>query len=122
VLRALFHLSVFRQVKRGRRGRYILTGDGGIRPTIAQVCEEANAIKARVAELRGFRFLSASLCGKVIRELIDAGIIEETAPAVHVRQRRSWRTVPRVLKRIGRQDRGVLASLGEVAGAPAPQP
>jgi hypothetical protein len=104
ILAALFNLSSGRTVRRTRkRRRHAAETADGMRLTAAQVCAEANRIKARRPDLAGFRYLSLSRCRELIRDLIDAGVIEQVEPPRAVRQRRSWRTIPRVIARITEQ-------------------
>jgi hypothetical protein len=101
ILAALYNLSSGRTVRRTRkRRRHAAETADGMQLTAAQVCAEANRIKARRPDLAGFRYLSLSRCRELIRDLIDGGVIEQVEPPRAVRQRRSWRTIPRVIARI----------------------
>jgi hypothetical protein len=101
ILAALFNLSRGRTVRRSRKraGHAAETGDG-LRLSAAQVCAEANAIKSRRADLDDCRFLSLSRCRELIRALVNAEVIEQVEPPRAVRRDRSWRTIPRVIRRL----------------------
>lgn len=97
VLAAITNLSAGRPVR--RRKRQGLTAEG-IKITGEQVAAEVNAIKAKRPELAGYRWLSLSTARGIIRELIGCGLLEELSPPKPVRQQRSWRTMPRVIRRL----------------------
>lgn len=103
ILAALFNLSSGKTVRRTRRRQHAAETVGGLRLSAAQVCAEANRIRQRRPDLDGYRYLSLSRCRELIRDLIDAGVIEQVEPPRAVRQRRSWRTIPRVIARITEQ-------------------
>lgn len=101
ILAALFNLSTGRTVRRTRkRQRHAAETADGMALTAAAICAEANRIRQRRPDLDGFRYLSLSRCRELIRDLIEDRVIEQVAPPRAVRQRRSWRTIPRVIARI----------------------
>lgn len=100
VLSALFNLSSGRTVRRGRRRTGGLHAADGIPITGAQVAAEANAIKARRRDLDEYRWASLSRVREIIRKLIRGGLIEEVRPPRPVREKRSWRTMARVIRRM----------------------
>jgi hypothetical protein len=109
VLAALFNLSTGRTVRRTRkRQRHAAETADGMRLTAAAICAEANRIKARRPELDGCKYLSLSRCRDLIRDLIEAGLITQLEPPRAVRQKRSWRTVPRMIARITDQAASAL--------------
>ena len=97
---ALVNLSLGRTVRRVRRRKGRLERSDGITITAARVAEEANAIKARRPDLAECRYLSLGRCRQLIRSLVDREVIEEIQPPQPVRQKRSWRTLPRVIRRL----------------------
>lgn len=115
ILAAIMNLSSGKTVRRTRKRRTgQLVGDDGIRITGAQVCTEANRIKSRRPDLGEFRYLSLGTCRQLIRALVDMEVIEEIEPPHAVRQRRSWRMIPRVIRRLTADVLGLRPAL-EVA-------
>lgn len=84
---------------RSRRSAAALSSE--LQVPVSQVVAEANAIKARRRDLDEYRFLSLSRGYEVNRLLLDLHVIEEVLPPRHVRRERSWRTLPRVIRRLG---------------------
>lgn len=98
VLAAIANLSAGRSVRRSRKARKReLTADG-LAITAAEVCSEANRIRSRRPDLAEFRYLSLSACRQLIRDLIGDGVLDELAPPTPARRRRSWMTLPRVIR------------------------
>lgn len=95
VLAALFRLSAARKRRKAK-----LVGEDGIQVTAAVVCAEANRIKRKRADLAEYRYLSVTRCQEIIRDLVESGVLDQIAPPKAVRQDRSWRTLPRILRRI----------------------
>jgi hypothetical protein len=76
---------------------------GGYEVTARQVCAAVNAIIARDPGLRErYRYASLWAVQRVMREVLpdlaERGEVEELRAPRPVRQRRSWRTLPRVLR------------------------
>jgi hypothetical protein len=108
---ALLNMSLGRSARPVRRLRSgLLRRSDGVTITAAQVAKEANAIKAHRRDLDEYRWVSLSRVREVIRELIAAGDVEEIEPPRAVRRERSWRTIPRVIRRL----------TADPAAAPAP--
>lgn len=100
VMAALVNLCSGRTVRRRRRKRGgLLELADGTQVTGAQVTAEANAIKARTPALAGYRWAGTSRVRQVIRDLVGLGIVEEIRSPKAVRERRSWRTLPRIIRR-----------------------
>lgn len=98
---ALLNMSLGRSARPVRRLRSgLLRRSDGLTITAAQVAKEANAIKAKRRDLDGYRWVSLSRVREVIRELIAGGAVEEIEPPRAVRRERSWRTIPRVIRRM----------------------
>lgn len=107
VTSALFNLSGGRTVRPARRKAKRLgaaCSADGTPITGAQVAEEVNAIKARRRDLDECRWASLSRVREVLRDvlrkLIGLGVIEQVSPPKPVRQWRSWRTLPRIIRRL----------------------
>lgn len=98
VLAAIANLSAGRSVRRSRKPRKReLTADG-LAITAAEVCAEANRIRSKRPDLAEFRYLSLSACRQLINDLIGTGVLDELAPPTPARRRRSWMTLPRVIR------------------------
>lgn len=101
VLAALFNISRGGVVHWSRkREQKVMEALGGLRLSAAQVCAEANQVKASRPDLEECRYLSVSTCREVIKALIDLGYIAELAGAKAIRRMRSWLTLPRVIGRL----------------------
>lgn len=68
----------------------------GISIAAYDLCAEANAIKHKRRDLDGYRYLSVSTVRRIIRDLLQCGLLTETEPPRVIRVQRSWRTIPRV--------------------------
>lgn len=64
--------------------------NGAVGLPIRLVCGEANAGKARMRSLDGHRYLSVDTCGRILRELLAAGLLEEQEPPRAIRTGRRW--------------------------------
>jgi len=94
VAAALWNLSVHR----GEKGGAELVGADGVRAKVAQICAEANRIKAKRPGLAEYRYLSVTRCAEIVRALIDGGFLDEIEPVRFERRFRSWRAVSRALR------------------------
>lgn len=116
VLAALFNISRGGVIRWSRkRKQQVVEAPGGLRLTTAQVCAEANQVKASRRDLDDRRYLSVSTCRDVLRALIELGYITEAIGARAIRRMRSWFTLPRVIGRVTEDmsdDAGILDDVG----------
>lgn len=69
--------------------------NGSIRLPVRLVCAEANAAKARTRSLDEYRYLSVDTCGRMLRDLLEDGILREYAKPRSIRLNRRWVRIPR---------------------------
>jgi hypothetical protein len=103
ILAAIMNLSAGRTVRRLRKRRRaagMFGTEDGLRLSGAAICEEVNSIKAHRPDLADYQYLSVSRCREVVKELIEDELLEEIEPPRAVRERRSWRTIPRLFRRL----------------------
>lgn len=96
VMAAFVNICAGKSRKRGRKPG--IRTASGIRLAARELCAEANRIKARRPDLDGYRYLSVDTCRRVIRGLLGAGLLTELEAPRAVRERRSWKTVPRLFE------------------------
>lgn len=82
--------------KIGRRKLALADRKNGMSLSAYDVTTEANAVKAKRADLAEYRYLSVSTVRAVLKQLLAGGVLTEAEPPKALRARRTWRTLPRV--------------------------
>lgn len=102
VLAAVANLQRHQPVgKVSRRKLALADRKHGMSLSAYDITTEANAVKAKRADLAGYRYLSVSTVRAVLKKLLADGTLTEAEPPKAIRMHRTWRTFPRVFAPIG---------------------
>jgi hypothetical protein len=93
-------LAALLNFKRGRTLTNLRGADlrksGGMALPARLVCQEANKLKAKRSDLDEYRYLHVATCARLLRDMCEAGALEEIEPPKAIRSGRKWITLPRV--------------------------